>query len=409
MATYARGLSLDTLNMESRFNHEGYSIKFKLQGQEPKALTIPDEGEIFYTLINSLGFEVEGFEIDISNKSDYPRLLRFLIQIINRVIRSIRNFGIIATAKEIHPRDAEAERHLRRWNIEVSKDGEHWIPFVKEEDRWKDLIYVLMPETDEELNASLWPDIVESIQDDMLPAPEEEFRVNTIENLRNGNFRMALVESVMCLEIVTSQFLEKYLTVHKKTPPARIHRLLQPQLGLSAKVAALLDLCLHPDDIKKIEFNNILTAIEWRNRIMHKSGHLPANLSEEVIRRNLSSVLNLAALLAMRRNQVEASPEMQGLGKTISEKLKVPFPSIWVTGRHRILMEFVFFVLPNTIPAPELLEEISKEAIRLLTERDSRFKAEEHLYIRFLNFPRELLALWVKGSLHAVPPSKKND
>lgn len=406
MAIYAKGPSLEALSLEGNFKHEDFSVKFRLLGEKSAPLATPEKEKIYYSQIRSICFEVEDNKIGTFEESDYPRLFKFLISIINRVIRSIRNFGIIATAKEINPQGSEAERYLRRWKIEVSEDGERWIPLMKE-DLWKDLLFGLMPEISEELDASLWPDIEESIQDNIVPVPEEEFCVNTIEYLKNGNFRMALVESVMCLEIVTSQYLEKYLTVHMKTPPNRIDMLLQPQLGLSARVAALLDLCLHPDDIKKIEFKNILTAIRWRNKIMHKTGHLPKNLPEDIIRRNIVSVLKLVSLLAMRRNQIEASPEMQKTSKAISEKLKVPLPNIWVTGRHRILMEFVFFVIPSNIPTPEVLDAISKEAIRLLSERDTRFKPEEHLYIRYFNFPRELLARWYKGTLHLVPSTKK--
>jgi len=408
LAINAKGSSPEALSLGSKFTHADFSVNFMLNEENPANLDVPDKEKNHFRLIRGISFDVENKKIKKLEESDYPSLFMNLVPIINRVIRSIRNFGFIATAREINPRNFEAESYFRKWRIEICKDSVSWNPLLKKEP-WEALLYAMFPKTNDELDASLWPDILESIKDNRVPAPEEEFIINTIEYLKERNYRMALVESVICLEIVTNQYLEKYLSIHMKIPKDRIEKLLQPQVGLSARVAVLLNLCLHPDDIKKIELNNTITAIRWRNKIMHKTGNLPDNLPENITLRNITSVLQLADLLARRRNQVEASPDMQEISKTISEKFKVPYPNIWVTGRHRILMEFVFFVFSNDIPAPEILEKISLEASRLLSERDPRFEPEEHLYIKYLNLAKKLLARWYDGKLHLVPSAKKEN
>jgi len=406
LVTFAKGSSPEALILSSEFKHEGLNVKFNLSGEKPFSFNLSEEEKIYGRKVNIIDFLIEEIESIPIEESDYPSLLKLLVPIINRVLRGIRNFGFMAAVNEINPLEMEAERYLRRWDIEVSKDEEYFAPILKK-DPVKDFLFILIPEKIDELDVLLWADIEESIQDDIAPSPEQEFLVDTLEYLKNRNYRMSLVESIMCLEVVTNQYLEKYMALYKKIPRDRIDKLLQPQLGLSARIAALLDFCLDPDDIAKIEFNNVLTAIRWRNHVMHKTGHLPNNLPEDKIQKNIISVLELVSLLAMRRNQIETSPEMQKIGKMISEKLNVPLPNILATGSHRVLIEFVFFVIPSNFPKTQVLEEIAQEASKLLSERDPRFIPEKHLYIKYYLFPREIRARWYKGTLHLVPSNKK--
>ena len=73
-----------------------------------------------------------------------------------------------------------------------------------------------------------------------------------------------------------------------------------------------------------MNFTNILRAINRRNHIIHKTGNLAKEIQENQIRQDIYDVLNLSLLLAHRRNQITNSPEMQKIGKEISDSTAVP-------------------------------------------------------------------------------------
>jgi hypothetical protein len=104
-------------------------------------------------------------------------------------------------------------------------------------------------------------------------------------------------------------------------------------------------------------------------------------------------------LLARRRDQIIASPEMQEIGKKLSERFSVPIPTIWLLQKHRILIDLVFFVIPSNLPGAGVLESIAKEASDLLSTRDPRFRPNDHLYIKFSAFPNDVRARWYDGHL----------
>jgi len=404
LALFIKGPSPDAMDLASEFTHKGVAVRVELGGDTPTPIKIPDKPEVFTRTARAITFIIDDTRRASIQKSEYPQLLSLMVSTMNRVLRSIRNAGVVASAKEINPLKSDAENLFRRWAVKTTEDGEHWARLVQE-DHVRELIAALFPDNIEDFDSSLWADIEESIQDNIGPPPEDEFVVNCFEYLDNRNYRMAVVESVMCLDIVTSQYLKSYLASYKKIPANRIDLLLQPQLGLSARIAGLLDLCLHPEELKNVEFGQVLKAIKWRNNIIHKSGHLPPGLQEEIIRKHISSVLKLVFLLAKSRNQIESIPEMQVIGTELSKRMSVPFPNIWVAARHRVIMEFEFFVIPSEYPALDKLEAIVQEAITLLSERDKRFRGEEHLYVRFFRFPKELRAVFRNGKINPVPAS----
>lgn len=401
LALFVNGKSKEALSLAAKFMHKSVAASFELSGETPSSIQTPEK-EVFYRTIRAISFAIDGIQTADIKEGEFPQLLKLMVSVMNRVLRSIRNTGVVAIVKEINPLESEAERLFRRWAVEVSDDGEIWSRLLKE-DLTKEFMLMLFPDDIGELDSSLWSDIEESIQDDINPPPEQEFVVNCLEYLRNRNYRMAVVESVMCLDIVTSQYLNSYLASYKKIPTDRIEQFLQPQFGLTARIAGLLDLCLHPDDIKNIEFNKVLKTIKWRNDIIHKSGHLPQGLGEEILRENISNVLRLVFILSRARNQADTMPEFQVIGAEISKQMVAPFPNIWAVGKHKIIMEFTFFVVSSEFPDSSKLEAIAQEAITRLSRRDRRFRAEEHLYIRFFHFPRELRAVWKKGGLAPVP------
>lgn len=399
---YITGASESELELKTEFEHKfkrnKLIVRFELSGEKPLSSDSLPEGKKYVRRVNNVDFFIENFRIGEINESNYISLFKVLVSIANRVIRNIRNFGYAGQVKQIYPNEGDAEHYIRAWKTLASADGKNWQAVVPG-DNLASLFIALGPAKFAEIRASSCPDIEEAIQDDLDSPPEQEFMTNSLEHLGNRNYRLALLESIICLEIVLNQYMSNYLSIHIKIPKNRIVKFLTPQLGLTARISSLLNLCLHPDDIKKIEFNKILKAIDWRNKIIHKSGHLPEGLKDEDLIENISSVLDLASMLARRRDQINASPEMQEIAKKISEKFAVPIPTIWLLKRHRILIDLVFFVVPSNFPETEMLTSIAEEATSLLSARDPRFRPIEHLYIKFSSFPNDVKARWQKGQL----------
>ncbi len=344
LALSIRGASLKALHLSTEFQHKGLSVKVEVSGDKPSSYEIPDKGEIFFSTARAINFLIQDADAGYTQEAEYPRLLRLMVPIMNRVLRSVRNSGVVSSAREINPPDSKASRLFRSWAVEISDDGINWSRLMKE-DKFQEFMMVLFPENMAELDSSLFSSIEEAIQDDISPPPEQELVVNCFEYLDDRNYRMAVVESVMCLDIVTSQYLNSYLATYKSIPASRIKKFLQPQLGLSARVAGLLDLCLNEEDRKKIDFDKILKTISWRNGIIHESGHLPSDLREDTITENVLRVLGLVFLLSQERDQAISWPQMRGIGKEVSERTGSPVPHIWIRGRHRVIMELLYFTV----------------------------------------------------------------
>ena len=137
-----------------------------------------------------------------------------------------------------------------------------------------DFIPFLSTENIGELDYNNWPTIVEAIQDNLESPPEQEFITNALEHLKVRNYRLALIESIICLEIVLTQYLKAFFSINKQIPEKRINNFLNPNLGLNARISVLLNLCLDERDIESVNFTNILRAINRRNHIIHKTGNL---------------------------------------------------------------------------------------------------------------------------------------
>ncbi|HEX9868845.1 MAG TPA: hypothetical protein VGC99_09670 [Candidatus Tectomicrobia bacterium] len=154
------------------------------------------------------------------------------------------------------------------------------------------------------LDTHTWAEIVEAIRDDLPVLPEQEFTVNAREHLDLRNFRLALVESVIGLEIVLHRHLLAYLRIHKKVPQTRVQEFLSPNLTLATRLSGLLDLTLPPDALQQINLGNVRKAVGWRNKVVHVTGRLPDGISHSELREAISAVLELTQQLGDLEQQM---------------------------------------------------------------------------------------------------------
>ena len=215
------------------------------------------------------------------------------------------------------------------------------------------------------------------------------------------NYRLALLEAIVCLEIVLSQFLENYLLINKGFSRNRVMKVLGKDVGLTPRVGLLLDLVLTQGELKSLGIGDVLKAINWRNTVVHKTGHLPPGLSDNEAQDCIFGVLHLADVLAGKRTQIVASPESKDVAQFIALAFKVPLPTISLIRHHRRVVQFQFFI-SDEFPSEEKMKEIAEAVARRIQERDRRFKPEEHLHIRFSDFPQKTIAVWSRGMLEVI-------
>lgn len=145
-----------------------------------------------------------------------------------RAIRVVRNVGFVPEFPESLPHNNTSENILRSWEPEVSSDGAAWTKvFPSASGSYSGLSEMISRgrrgfSSEAELDISNWSRIKEVLEDNLDIAPEDEFLTNTVGHLRAGNFRLAIVDAVIGLEIVLTRYLRSYLTIVKKMPDKRI-------------------------------------------------------------------------------------------------------------------------------------------------------------------------------------------
>lgn len=399
------------LKLNTTFFHNDFEVFLELIGGETVHGDSFSADLPYHRQINKMGIFVSEKDESktilkslVEDSSKHLRLIEILKEISNRIIRNLRNFGLVTNSNEIYDLDNDVRFYLLNWNVQISVDDIKWESLlIKTDGILSQLAMLRIPDYGikrELLLAGYWPDIEEAIQDDLEPPPEQEFLANTYEHLSKNNFRLALVESIISLEIVLSQFLEAYLKLNFNFPNRRVKKFLNPDLGLTSRISGLLDLTLEKDEIAKIDINNILKAIEWRNHIIHKTGHLPVNLEGKIIKTKIGNVIELTYLLSEKRDKINVSPELQGISNDIAEKHSITSPTIYILKRHRILVEF-FFIFSKDIPDEEIILSIVSDLKEIFSSRDRRFNPDNHLFVRF-RVLRDVYIRWHNNKLEYI-------
>jgi hypothetical protein len=274
---------------QERYSSFAFNLEFTIREDPP--------GKILQSLIDARA---------------YKRLLTIMCSIVNRCLRAIRNAGRVYTLHEIPGvEDEEAPLLLDLWHAEMSLDGLNWTPILPESSypRGPSISVFRSMEFEierKELDLHRWAEIQRVIQDDLPLLPEQEFAINASEYLHRRNFRLALVESIIGLEIVLSRYLTAYLHIHKKIPQTRIEEFLSPNLTLSTRLSGLLDLTLPPDALQQINLSNVRKAVTWRNKVVHGTGRLPDGVPHAELREAISAVLDLTQRLGVLTQQMIA-------------------------------------------------------------------------------------------------------
>jgi hypothetical protein len=397
------GKSIESLNFETTFEYKGLLVKVSTQGDEPLHNADLPAGQQDFRMVRSLAFEFEPKGRDtisdlVGRSSEWPHLVNLLIPIANRVLNCIRNFAAAPHVIPIKLRSGDIQSMLARWKVESSTDGSAWHRLVPESPIGEGLAAIFRAGTTDmaQIDASEWRNVREAVQEDLEAGPEREFLINAIELVRADNWRMAIMESVIGLEIVLVRYLTNYMESQRRIPAQRVKAFLNPQLGLTDRIAIILDLTMGERLKGIVNIDEVLTAIRCRNHIVHKTGHLPTDIPEETVRNSINAVLMLTDILATESRQIQMSPTLQILAEEIAQAHKVPKPTIRVLRSHRFLLEFWSV---GEAPTPQAMEAVCLDGGKRLKAFDEWFEPEQDLFARFEKFPSKLVAQWAQGKL----------
>jgi hypothetical protein len=264
-----------------------------------------------------------------------------------------------------------------------------------------------------ELSVSDWELIEEAVQDGLEAGPEKEFLTNAVEHARTGNLRLAIVEGVICLEIVLSQWLKDLLPA-RGVEASRVKELLGPQIGLSTKLRLLLPLLIDRKELAGSNIDRVTRGVEFRNTIVHKTGHLPTGVDDDTVRESIWAVLSLASRLADKRDRLRLAPSLQKVAQEVATELGVPIPTITAVFRHiyHVGLSFSFLV---PFPDDDKLEEVARVIGSKLAAIDARFNPKKHLGVEFAQVGTTV-GTWSEGNLRKLaeplpplPPSLAAD
>jgi hypothetical protein len=330
------------------------------------------------------------------------RIVGSLLKPANRIIRSLRNFGLVTHVREFRPEEVASDLGLDLLSVETSPDGITWTR-LRQAPLDLGAFFagrtLLRREHLGKFNVEDVSEVQEAIENDLTGGPERTFLANAFEHLRRGDLRVAVVESVICLEILLGQLLPQLLEA--ASVPGDV---LTKEITLFHRVKMLLPLLL-PSEAASADLPAVLKTIRWRNKIAHQSGYVPDGVPEQEIRDGIAAVVLLARKLAHKRDSFGHAPRLRQLGQEIAVKFTVREPTIEWELRHRYTVKFPFFL--DEVPRTDRLVEISDAIIEGLTHIDPRCRPETDVFIWFSKFGAEI-ATWQGGRFHVIDATPRD-
>jgi hypothetical protein len=385
------------LDPSLRFFQENREISVTLKGGEPLLLYAGDEPH--YRAISQCQMEIRDPDDGLRGPLDsgsYQGLVGALMPIVNRTLAAIRNFGWVTTAREYKP-EQKPEALLRTWDARFRTEGQWRAIAPKPEKDPLDLFgFSALEENIERgsLSVNQWKDIEQALVEDLKPKPEQEFLTNSLQHLREENFRLALIEATVCLEIVLSQAIQLHLEVKRSFSKNRIEAVLN-NVGLTSRVGLLVDSIFGRNERSGLRLDKVLQAINWRNKIIHHTGHIPSSVPADEVRECIYAMLTLSLRLGEKREKLLVEPELEELSRNIASQFDCPMPEIDALRYHKVAVSFTFYgsgilrpiLAPPTpekkIPDRAGLEQIVNELGSRLKRRDKRFDPTKHLSVVF--------------------------
>lgn len=253
------------------------------------------------------------------NKNE--KLFKEILTITNKIMYTIRNFGYVPKIHEFFYEYHEFEKVVFLWKVHKSHDHEGtWIPVIPVDFDDEVTKYYFSLQNREiiqrtELGIERWNNIKDALQNYVPLPPEREFIINAADHIGSNNYRLAVVESVIGLEIVLNQFLHLYLRKYKGFSEKKIKKFLPNEFTLSMKLSGLLELTLSNRSLENIDIERVREVVKWRNDFMHSTGNLERGKNHDYILKSVSHVFQLSSLLRTKITELQLLDENSTISK----------------------------------------------------------------------------------------------
>ncbi len=215
---WVTGPNADSLSPVFRFFSRGCLVTGSLLGEDPLSVTEPGDQDPWFRRVHNLSVEIDEADTDLVTRvvasNDAETIIGSLLKPANRIIRSLRNFGLVTHVREFRSNEVAGDRWLNLLAVHTSPDGATWAPVGRTPDDLGEFVLgraMLRRESFGQFRVANLPEVQEAIEDGLIGGPEKAFLANTLEYLRRGDLRVAVVESIICLEILLGQLLPQLL------------------------------------------------------------------------------------------------------------------------------------------------------------------------------------------------------
>lgn len=298
------------------FNYQKHNCFIELQSR--KDIIEKNENEKktysrdFYNISIIVEDDKKGTVENLIKGRSMAKTLKLINSIGNRCLTVFRNYGNLIKIKEFYlqleSQDIEQYKSFFiMLGVEISENNRKYEKILKYWDFKLDFAEEFVSSTskgtyfniynEEYLEYSYWLEIRKGLENNLEITEEKYFFVNSLEHIDNHNIRLAVIETVISLEITVNKYLKNYLKL-KNIPNNRITNLINSHLGIYAMVSVLLDLTVEEELMSHIEIDEVLNLITLRNKIVHENRQIPKEPSEqEKIIRQISLAHILCELL----------------------------------------------------------------------------------------------------------------
>lgn len=405
----------DSLEPQIIFNHDEFKCKLYFEGEKVDYSPITQNGFIggykHYRDCEYLTITISDFKGKLKlliTSGEFIKILKLIILIANRCIRSLRIYGWVTNLHEFNwsLTSNDLENILVYLNVEKSEDGKSWQRLIDKYSSSSYLAFLYSSKVIEE-NSQLymfnWEGIKESIQDDSCVKREKEvnemeFVINAIENFRKDNIRTALIESIIGLEIILTKYIKGYFKIIKRYNRKEIDTLLEPNFGLTRKILLIPELTFEEIELRKINLKNILTAIKWRNNIIHKTGDFPLSVNKKYKIKIISELINFIHLLELKVMQITVHPKILEIKKYIIDKYNILDFDVEKQRNHRIYIKF-YNNQKEGLWKEEKINNINNDLFEQLKKIDSRFDPKKHFLASYTELPNNIWAVFAENLL----------
>jgi hypothetical protein len=171
---------------------------------------------------------------------------------------------------------------------------------------------------------------------------------------------------------------------------------LEPSFDLKRRILLIPELTFEEKELHRINLKKILTAIKWRNKIIHKIGDFPSDVRKKDKIEIISELINFILLLELKVMQITLLPEILKIKKHIIKKYNILDFYIEKQRNHRI---YINFHQKEGLWEKEKINNINNDLFDQLKKIDRRFNPKEHFLALYTELPNNIWAKFSNGSL----------